>query len=39
MVKMSVVAFGVVMPSGLIGDYQCFGEVYCPEEDGGDTFL
>jgi hypothetical protein len=28
-VKISLLVFWVVMPCGLVGRYQCFGETYC----------
>jgi hypothetical protein len=28
-VKMSVLFFWVVTPCGLVGRYQCYGEIYC----------
>jgi hypothetical protein len=43
-VKVSVIVFWVVMPCGLVYDYECSGGIYSlylhfNPEDGGDMFL
>jgi hypothetical protein len=33
-VKMLMLVVWVVVPSGLVGGYQCFGGTFCPEDSG-----